>query len=414
VLRTNNQRVARFEPAGTPTQFGDAPRVLLGSSGNVAIGEGATVSGGGSTRNDVGTLDATLKNVAGNPSVTVRFATVSGGQGNQALGGGSVVVGGIKNQATGDYSTAGGGGLACAGGDYSWAGGQLAKVRVGNEVGDGTCGPGSGDSDGDEGTFIWNGNIAGGLSSTGPGQFLIGAPGGMAINANNPSANTDLTLGGSGNLVLRSTSTTTGVLDFGATTRQMLNLWGGATGYGIGVQTGRMYYRVPNTGGFNWFVGGTHSDTADSPGTGGTWRMHLGSVGNLLTSTGTIGTLSDARLKNQVHEFSGALDRINALRPVNYHYIQGGKAAFQPAGEQVGFIAQELQQVFPDWVLQGDDGYLQLSMRGFEAVAVRGMQELSAENAELRDELEQLRQQNAQVRQQNAHIVERLEALESR
>jgi hypothetical protein len=99
-LRTFNQRTARFEPAGTPTQFGDAPRVLLGSSANTATGEGATVGGGGSTRRNDGVLDTSLKNVAGN-----FFATVSGGQGNQALGEFSAVVGGNKNQATGQYST---------------------------------------------------------------------------------------------------------------------------------------------------------------------------------------------------------------------------------------------------------------------------------------------------------------------
>ena len=179
----------------------------------------------------------------------------------------------------------------------------------------------------------------------------------------------------------------------------MINLRGGPTGYGIGVQTSRQYFRVPNTGGFNWFVGGAHSDTIDSPGAGGAWRMHLGSVGNLLTSTGTIGTLSDARLKDHVVDYTHALDRINALRPVNYHYKAAGTAAFQPEGTHVGFIAQEMQQVFPNWVLQGDDGYLQLSMRGFEAVAVRAMQELSAENTALRQELKTI---NAAIKQLQA------------
>lgn len=277
-------------------------------------------------------------------------------------------------------------------------------TRPGNEPGDGTCGLNSGDFDGDNGTFVWADDQNDSFISTGPKQFLIRSQGGMAINSNTPALFTDLTLGGSGNLVMRSTSANTGVLDFGSRVRQMLNLFG--SDYGIGVQSARMYYRVANTGGFNWFVGGTHNDAADNPGAGGTWRMHLGSVGNLLTSTGTIGTLSDARLKDHVHDYTGALDQINALRPVNYHYIEGGKAAFQPAGEHVGFIAQELQQVFPEWVLEGDDGYLQLSMRGFEAVAVRGMQELSAQNARLDDHVANLKLENAELRS-------RLEAIEA-
>ena len=72
---------------------------------------------------------------------------------------------------------------------------------------------------------------------------------------------------------------------------------------------------------------------------------------------------------------------------MRYHYRDAGKAAFQPEGLHLGFVAQEVQQVFPEWVSEGEDGYLMLSMRGFEAVAVRAIQELNAENSELRARL---------------------------
>lgn len=35
----------------------------------------------------------------------------------------------------------------------------------------------------------------------------------------------------------------------------------------------------------------------------------------------------DARLKDQIQDYSRALDQINALRPVRYHYRDAGKAA---------------------------------------------------------------------------------------
>jgi len=421
---TAGVRGATIAGGGLPTGNSD-PTVLFDGPNQVTSHYG-TVSGGyANTAGDGTSLGGGFTTVAGgiNNVASADLGVVGGGSGNRALGSSSTIAGGQSNIANGfgsavaggsgntagtTYSFVSGGSGNCAGAPDSWAGGTGAKVRPGTTSGSpgGPCtGISAPSSAGDRGTFSWADSQSGSFTSTGPNQFLIRSAGGMAINSNTPSVNTDLTLGGSGNLVMRSTSASTGVLSFGSQTRQMLNLFGST--YGIGVQSARLYQRTDVGGGFNWFVGGSHSDTTDNPGTGGAWRMHLGSVGNLLTSTGTIGTLSDARLKNQVHGFSGALDRINALRPVNYHYVQGGKAAFQPAGEQVGFIAQELQQVFPDWVLQGDDGYLQLSMRGFEAVAVRGMQELSAENAELRDELKQLRLQNA-------HILQRLQAIEAR
>jgi hypothetical protein len=427
-IRANNSRIGQFTARGTPSSYGDAPSVALGSSANVASAVGATVSGGGATRSSSGTPSSgqnqateQFSTVSGGVINTASgsFSTVSGGTLNTARGSYSVVGGGANNLASGSYSVVSGGSenfasgtgstvsglFSCAGGDRSWAGGTFALTRPGNEPGDGTCGLNSGDSDGDNGTFVWADDQNDSFISTGPKQFLIRSQGGMAINSNTPALFTDLTLGGSGNLVMRSTSATTGNLSFGAQTRQMLNLFD--SGYGIGVQSARMYFRVNPSGGFAWYEGGTHDDGIDVPGAGGTLRMRLNAAGQLQTTTGTISTLSDARLKDHVHDYTGALDQINALRPVNYHYIEGGKAAFQPAGEHVGFIAQELQQVFPEWVLEGDDGYLQLSMRGFEAVAVRGMQELSAENARLDDHLATLRLENAELRS-------RLEAIEAR
>ena len=42
-----------------------------------------------------------------------------------------------------------------------------------------------------------------------------------------------------------------------------------------------MYFRTDGPGGFAWYAGGTHSDTTDNPGTGGTELMKLESSGNL-------------------------------------------------------------------------------------------------------------------------------------
>ena len=92
---------------------------------------------------------------------------------------------------------------------------------------------------------------------------------------------------------------------------------------------------------------------------------------------------------------------------MHYRYTDAGKAPFQPEGMHLGFIAQEVQQVFPEWVSEDESGYLMLSMRGFEAVAVRGMQELQAENVALRKEARDTREQ--------MHALQsRLEAIEAR
>ena len=89
---------------------------------------------------------------------------------------------------------------------------------------------------------------------------------------------------------------------------------------------------------------------------------------------------------------------------LGYRYRDAGKAAFQPPGEHLGFIAQEVQTVFPQWVTRDDSGYLNLSLRGFEAVAVRAIQELDAKYAV----------EMAATKAENAALRARINALETR
>jgi hypothetical protein len=376
-----------------------------GGNGNSASGSNSTVGGG-----DLNLAPGQDSVVGGgrNNTASGSWSTAAAGRDNMASGPNSVVVGGSNNTASGVLSAVSGGIGNCAGGDASWAGGREAKVRPGTGSGtggDGCAGvPESGDTDGDNGTFVWADDQGSNFVSTGSRQFLVRAQGGMAINTNTPTAGAALTVNGNVDVA------TTGTLSFGSQTRQMLNLWGPA-GYGIGVQSDRLYFR--SFSGFSWFQGGVHNDAADNAGTGGTLRMRLSNTGQLQTTTGTISTLSDARLKDQVADYAGALDRINALRPVTYHYRDAGKAAFQPEGTHLGFVAQEMQQVFPQWVSEGDDGHLMLSMRGFEAVAVGALQELSVEN-ELQSQQDATHSQRlSELEAENAELRARLQRLEA-
>jgi hypothetical protein len=74
----------------------------------------------------------------------------------------------------------------------------------------------------------------------------------------------------------------TGSLNFGQTTRQMVNLY--QQTYGIGIQGGTLYERTNSQ--FCWFLGGTHSDTAGDPGSGGTLLLKLDSSANLTMNAG--------------------------------------------------------------------------------------------------------------------------------
>ncbi|MEM8897224.1 MAG: tail fiber domain-containing protein [Bacteroidota bacterium] len=72
-------------------------------------------------------------------------------------------------------------------------------------------------------------------------------------------------------------------LNFGNQTRQMINLWN--TGYGIGVQDSRLYFRTND--GFAFHRLGTHNDGMGIPGTGGSRLAAITGAGDLVLSART-------------------------------------------------------------------------------------------------------------------------------
>ena len=81
---------------------------------------------------------------------------------------------------------------------------------------------------------------------------------------------------------------------------------------------------------------------------------------------------SDARLKKDVVSLDGALDKIDAIRGVHYHWID----AAQPQSRQVGVIAQEIQAVYPELVKEGGNGYLSVDYPKLTAVLIQSVKEL--------------------------------------
>ena len=115
---------------------------------------------------------------------------------------------------------------------------------------------------------------------------------------------------------------------------------------------------------------------------------------------------SDRRLKKDIQDLKGALDRLMELHGVTFEY-RDPEAINELPGTRIGVIAQEVEQVFPDWVSTGGHGYKTVTFRGFEALTVEALRELrtekGAEIAELQARIDaQQTQIDALVRQVNA------------
>lgn len=124
--------------------------------------------------------------------------------------------------------------------------------------------------------------------------------------------------------------------------------------------------------------------TAGKPG-GGSWSVS-----------------SDRRLKKNVASLEGALDTLLALRGVSFEYIDP-EAAHELPGTRVGFIAQEVEEVLPDWV-EEIDGYKRLTVRGFEALAVEAFREQGEKIEAQREEIANLRTRVAELENLHSEI----------
>ncbi len=235
--------------AGATVGGGGTDGITYGGQGNTAGGAASTIGGGVANTVSVNSPYATIGGGVSN-TASRNQSTVSGGNGNFAGGNGASVGGGAFNEATSDYGTVAGGKQNHATGLYATIPGGYANLAAGEYSFAGGQQAGAGFN----GDFVWADSQNAEFDSTGSDQFCVRAQGGVQLD--------------------NSTS-----VFFGSQTRQMLNLYG--TTYGIGVQPGTEYFRVPPEAGFAWYEGGGYVDGAVNPGPGGSELMYLDPLGNL-------------------------------------------------------------------------------------------------------------------------------------
>ncbi len=125
---------------------------------------------------------------------------------------------------------------------------------------------------------------------------------------------------------------------------------------------------------------------------------------------------SDARLKNISGDSIAGLKEINALEVKNYTYKND-----ENKNPHVGVIAQQLQKVFPNSVIKGEDGYLRIKTEEIFYAMVNSIKELFAQIQDLTAKIvgldkriTELEKENAILKNQNAEFEKRLSKLEAK
>jgi hypothetical protein len=95
-----------------------------------------------------------------------------------------------------------------------------------------------------------------------------------------------------------------------------------------------------------------------------------------LTIRGSLTQNSDRRLKKDLSRISSSLSNLMSLNAYQYHWKDNNR----DQEIQTGLIAQEVQDILPELVTNGEDGYLSVNYIGLIPHLIEAAKELKAEN----------------------------------
>jgi hypothetical protein len=227
----------------------------------------------------------------------------------------------------------------------------------------------------DSGSFVWSGSSQV-FGTTGKEQFDINAQGGFGLNAPPINSNVAMTV----------------AAPFANPLYSSILLRGAVFNDGILISSGDALANKNNASFYiDQYNGSAH-----------TRRLSIDALGNMTITAnaykpggGSWAASSDGRLKKNVQPLGHALDRMLALKGVTFEYSHPD-SGMHPEGTFTGFIAQEVEKVFPNWIGHDNDNYLTVGPQGFEAITVEALRELKTtqdervaklehDNADLRD-----------------------------
>ena len=125
-------------------------------------------------------------------------------------------------------------------------------------------------------------------------------------------------------------------------------------------------------------------------------------------------TSSDFRFKTNIQPLSSALTNVMLLKPVTYNYKV---TDFQSRGfskeKQIGFIAQDVQKLFPELVTTDNEGYLAMDYAKVTPILVKAVQEQQELINEIKEQNKLLQEQITLIKLQNIEMKASIENLQN-
>lgn len=170
--------------------------------------------------------------------------------------------------------------------------------------------------------------------------------------------------------------------------------------YENGDDFGRITFKNSSTPNF-WTIGGSPQSTA----TGARFNVYFsGNNTNAMSLTGegnatflgcvsatNVSCPSDARYKTNIRALTNSLQSIQRIEGVRYDWKRD-EFPEKHFGQnpQIGFIAQEIEKIFPEMVLTDESGYKSVDYARLTPVLVEAIKELNQKNTALENRLNKI------------------------
>jgi len=140
--------------------------------------------------------------------------------------------------------------------------------------------------------------------------------------------------------------------------------------------------------------------------------------------TGTWTNPSDEKFKKNISDYNNALDNIMKLRPVTYE-MKTEEYPFMnfEKGTQIGFIAQEMEPIFPSLVVSGahpgeneNDPFIEykgINYIGLTPILVKAMQEQQIIIDSLKSEINDLKSENNDLKSKYESLQKQIDEIQS-
>jgi hypothetical protein len=263
----------------------------------------------------------------------------------------------------------------CIGGDVTNGGGLGVEGETNN--GDAVYG-------------IDNGNAGVGVYGTGATGVVGQANGGTGVNGKDNGSGTGVSaysVTGNAIYATNDSTATTDVIKAVSASSSHVAVYANNTSTGYGV-----YGQTTGTG------QAVHGENSNSGGWAGYFNGNLKVTGvPHCTGCTTFTSDSDIRLKTNVKPLEGALDQVLKLQGVSFEWKQPEEHGNR-TGTQRGFIAQDVEKVFPEWVATGTNGFKTVNLTGLEPILVESIRALKKENEKLEERIKALESNRPVVR----------------